>query len=146
MEIHKVIKRKQLHKTSVKLHCKTARIFAYSSTPVREHAVKQNVWNEAQLARFARVRLLRHASPISLLILRKKPDCFAVYGKTDNKNVQLCFHNITAKRVEKRCCAQARIHTGFHRFTEIGQIFHNKYIFDNKKHFLSFNLDNILSE
>ena len=32
MEIHKVIKRKQLHKTSVKLHCKTARIFAYSST------------------------------------------------------------------------------------------------------------------
>ena len=53
MEIHKVIKRKQLHKTSVKLHCKTARIFAYSSTPAREHAVKQNEWNEARLARFA---------------------------------------------------------------------------------------------
>ena len=52
MEIHKVIKRKQLHKTSVKLHCKTARIFAYSSTPAREHAVKQNEWNEARLARF----------------------------------------------------------------------------------------------
>ena len=32
---------------------------------------------------------------------------------------------------------QARIHTGFHRFTEIGQIFHNKYIFNNKKHFPS---------
>ena len=28
--------------------------------------------------------------------------------------------------------AQARIHTGFHRFTEIGHIFHNKYSFDNK--------------
>ena len=27
---------------------------------------------------------------------------------------------------------QARIHTGFHRFTEIGQIFHNKYIFSKK--------------
>ena len=25
-------------------------------------------------------------------------------------------------------CAQARINTGFHRFTEIGQIFHNRYI------------------
>ena len=24
---------------------------------------------------------------------------------------------------------QARIHTGFHCFTEMGQIFHNKYIF-----------------
>ena len=51
-------------------------------------AVKQKVWNEAEnrerdweetpygpvrLARLARVRLLRHALPISLLILRKKP-------------------------------------------------------------------------
>ena len=50
-------------------------------------AVKQKVWNEAEnrerdwgethgrvrLARFARIRLLRHASPISLLILREKP-------------------------------------------------------------------------
>ena len=59
-------------------------------------AVKQKVWNEAEnrerdwgetlkilsphtpygrvrLARFARVRLLRHTLPISLLILRKKP-------------------------------------------------------------------------
>ena len=59
-------------------------------------AVKQKVWNEAEnrgrdwgetlfslsphmpygrvrLARFARKRLLRHALPISLLILRKKP-------------------------------------------------------------------------
>ena len=51
-------------------------------------AVKQKVWNKAEnrardwgetlhtrvkLARFARVRLLRQALPISLLILRKKP-------------------------------------------------------------------------
>ena len=44
-------------------------------------AVKRKVWNEAEnrerygrvrLARFARVSLLRHALPISLLILRKK--------------------------------------------------------------------------
>ena len=87
MEIHKVIKRKQLHKTSVKLHCKTARIFAYSSTPAREHAVKQNEWNEARLARFAWVRLLRHASPISLLILRKKP---TVLQSTVKRTTKMC--------------------------------------------------------
>ena len=61
------------------LDCKTVRIFAYSST--HEHA-KQKVWNETEnrercgrvrLARFARIRLLLHALPISLLILRKKP-------------------------------------------------------------------------
>ena len=57
-------------------------------------AVEQKVGNEAEnrerdlghtpygrviLARFACVRLLRHTLPISLLILRKKTDCFAVY-------------------------------------------------------------------
>ena len=51
-------------------------------------AVKQKVWNEAEngerdsrltLSHFARVRLLRHALPIALLIFRKKTDCFAVY-------------------------------------------------------------------
>ena len=42
-------------------------------------AVKQKVWNEAENRErdwgetLARVRLLRHALPISLLILRKKP-------------------------------------------------------------------------
>ena len=41
---------------------------------------------------------------------------------------------------------QARIHTGFYRFTEISQIFHNKYIFKNRIHFPSLNLANILSE
>ena len=36
-------------------------------------AVKQKVWNEAlKGSRASRVRLLRHALPISLLILRKK--------------------------------------------------------------------------
>ena len=30
---------------------------------------------------------------------------------------------------------QALIHTDFHRFTEIGHIFHIKYIFDNKNTF-----------
>ena len=49
------------------LDCKTVRIFAYSST--REQSNKRCV----RLARFARIRLLRHALPISLLTLRKKP-------------------------------------------------------------------------
>ena len=30
---------------------------------------------------------------------------------------------------------QVRIHTAFHRFTEIGHIFHIKYIFKNKNTF-----------
>ena len=42
--------------------------------------------------------------------------------------------------------SQARIHTGFHRFTEIGSDFHDQCIFNNKKHFLSLNLANIRSE
>ena len=29
--------------------------------------------------------------------------------------------------------SQAQIHTGFHRFTEIGQVCHNKYIFNNNR-------------
>ena len=35
--------------------------------------VSQTPYGRVRLARFARVRLLRHALPISLLILRKKP-------------------------------------------------------------------------
>ena len=82
--------------SAISTDCKTVRIFAYSST--REQSKK--VWNEAEnrerdwgetlkdaffsrLTRphtpFARVRLLRHALPITLLILRKNTDCFAVY-------------------------------------------------------------------
>ena len=34
---------------------------------------KNTPYERVRLARFARVRLLRHALPISLLILRKKP-------------------------------------------------------------------------
>ena len=48
--------------------------------------------------------------------------------------------------LESRRLRQTWIHTGFHRFTEIGQIFHNKYFFNNKKHFPSLNLGNILPE
>ena len=66
------------------LDCKTVRIFAYSST--REQSNKRSGtrlktesetgerrYGRVRLARFARIRLLRHALPISLLILRKKP-------------------------------------------------------------------------
>ena len=89
------------------LDYKTVRIFAYSST--REQSNKRSgtqlkteseTWGETLKirtvrfaymyfflsphtpygrVRLARVRLLRHDLPISLLILRKKPDCFAVY-------------------------------------------------------------------
>ena len=38
-------------------------------------------------------------------------------------------------RFTKRTIGQARIQTGFHRFTEIGRIFNDKYIFNNKKAF-----------
>ena len=61
-------------------------MFKYTRT------VEQKFWNEAEnrerdwffflgrvkLASSARVKLLRRALPISLLILRKKTDCFAV--------------------------------------------------------------------
>ena len=59
------------------LDCKTVRILACSST--RELSNRRS---GTRLGRFARVRLLRHALPISLLILRKKTDCFAVYTFT----------------------------------------------------------------
>jgi len=51
------------------LDCKTVRIFCVSKYA---RAVKQKVYGRVRLARFARVRLLRNALPISLLILRKK--------------------------------------------------------------------------
>ena len=65
------------------IDCKTVRIFAYSST--REQSNKRSgtrlkteseTGESVRLARFARVRLLRHSLPISLLILRKnRPFC-----------------------------------------------------------------------
>ena len=38
-------------------------------------------------------------------------------------------------RFSKRTIGQARIHTGFHPFTEIDRIFHNKYIFSDRNAF-----------
>ena len=60
------------------IDCKTA----CSST--REQSNKRSEMrlkteSETEERRFARVRLLRHALSISLLILRKKTYCFAVY-------------------------------------------------------------------
>ena len=65
------------------LDCKTVRIFAYSSTREQSNKrcgtrLKTESVASGRLARFARVRLLPHALPISLLILRKKTDSFAV--------------------------------------------------------------------
>ena len=70
-------------------------------------AVKQKVWKEAygrvRLARFARLRFLRHALPISLLILGKKTDCFAVYLSKKNFDVlsQQCLMNFFVQFVLK---------------------------------------------
>ena len=60
--------------TGFSLDCKTICIFAYSST--HEQSNKRSgtrLKTEMRLACFAPIRLLRHALPISLLILRKKP-------------------------------------------------------------------------
>ena len=59
--------------------CKTVRIFAYSSK--RQQSNKrsgtrlktESETGERQFFSLARVRLVRHVLPISLLILRKKP-------------------------------------------------------------------------
>ena len=66
--------------------CKTVRIFAYSSTRKQSNSTKglERGWKQrarlfflashgVRLAPFASIRPLRHALPISLLILRKKP-------------------------------------------------------------------------
>ena len=60
------------------------KLSSYSAEKQKSRAVKQKVWNEAENrerdlerdakrgSRASRVRLLRHALPISLLILRRK--------------------------------------------------------------------------
>ena len=59
-----------------------------------------------RLARFARARLLGHAFPISLLILRKKkPDCFAVYCSTIKLFLKLGIiniHNMNFRKMKKK--------------------------------------------
>ena len=52
------------------LDCKTVRIFAYSSK--REQSNERSGTRRVRLARFARVRLVRQALRISLLVLKKK--------------------------------------------------------------------------
>ena len=63
---------------------------------------KQKVWNEpvgrVRLARLERVRLLRHALLIPLLILRKKTDCFAVYGDTATYNIKQSIGLLSAQK------------------------------------------------
>ena len=74
------------------IDCKTVRIFAFSSTPEQSNKrcgtrlktesesgeSPHRPYGRVRLARFMRARLLRHALPISLLILRNITDCFAV--------------------------------------------------------------------
>ena len=49
----------------------------------------------------------------------------------ENSRIKLSFNSVMPpKRFrEVKIKFRAGIHTGFHRFTEIGQIFHNRYIF-----------------
>ena len=75
-------------RAQIKLDCKTVRIFAYLSTREQSNKAenRERDWGETlkilsphtplracEARALARVRLLRHALPISLLILRKKP-------------------------------------------------------------------------
>ena len=62
--------------------------------------------------------------------------------------LSLCYEDILPSimsELQKLVQSQARIHTGFHRFTEIRQIFHKKLIFNNKN-FPSWNLENGLDK
>ena len=75
------------------LDCKTVRIFAYSSAREQSNKssgmrLKTESERRVRLARFARVKLLRHALPISLLILRKKPTVLQLRPKQYTWNFQ----------------------------------------------------------
>ena len=54
-------------------------------------------YGRLRLARFARVRLSRHALPISLLILRKKPTFLQSNAPRDRPNSYVC---VTVERSE----------------------------------------------
>ena len=85
--------------TRVFVDCNTVRNFACSNgeqsnersgTRLRtESETGERRYGRVRLASFDRVRLLRHVLPISLLILRKKTDCFAV------QCIRNCSHDST---------------------------------------------------
>ena len=81
------------------LDCKTVRIFAYSSTREQSNEAENRPYGRVRLAR---VRLLRHALPISLLILRKKPTVLqSTYGYAyDIREVK---HHLYAKWQARIC-------------------------------------------
>ena len=59
-----------------KIDCKTVRIFASVfkyARAVKQKGSLERGYGRVRLASFARVRHIRHALPISLLILRKTP-------------------------------------------------------------------------
>ena len=56
-------------------------ICSYERTGEQSNKRPGTPYRRVRLARFARVTLLRHALPISLLILRKKTDCFSVQSR-----------------------------------------------------------------
>ena len=69
----KIVKCGVVHLAISDLDCTTVRIFAYSSTSEQSNK-RSGTRLKTESARALRtVRLLRHAIPISLLILRKKP-------------------------------------------------------------------------
>ena len=94
---------------SNRLDCKTVRIFAYSSTREQSNKrcgtrLKTESETGERLARFARLRILSHALPISLLILRKKPTVLQssnrlarVFNNSLNQYHGKCIENCVKK-------------------------------------------------
>ena len=97
-----------------KLDSKTVRIFVYSST--REQSNKRSgmrLKTESETRRACEARALRalktlsHALPISLLILRKKTDCFAVYDEVGYLS-NTCWATVLYDHAQnKRICVLA---------------------------------------
>ena len=94
----------QVHKNKKKIvDCKSVRIFAYSSRLKTESETGERL--RVRLAWFARVRFLRPALPISLLILRKKPTVLQ-----SKKIVFLCSRtsSMNLERFTSKSCTKKR--------------------------------------
>ena len=66
----------------------------------------RRLYGRVRLARFARIRLLHHALPISLLILRKKPTVFAVYDITNDSTncLRTWLCEVAPFPANRQCC------------------------------------------
>ena len=102
--------------TSLELDCKTVRIFAYSRTGEQSNKRSgtrlKTPYGRVRLARFARASLLRHALPISLLILRKKP--FVLQSTLEQERDQKKRRALGTTELENaQRCSPLRIHCAY---------------------------------